>query len=98
MTGIYKFLFHRAFVKVYHLLYTELGQSISFGNYWRDTAPIARADYLKSDNFLPVIDNDPESEHAPLFAGTAAQRKANFMNLNGSYYSLSISRNILCYC
>ena len=31
----------------YKVLYTDLGQSISFGNYWHDPAPAARELYLK---------------------------------------------------
>jgi len=65
-------------------LYTDLGQTISFGNYWRDPAEDARAAYLKYDALLPVLDNDPESAATPPEdAGTAETRKANFLKVKG---------------
>ena len=80
--------------QAYHIFYSELGQSISFGNYWRDPAPHARELYLKHDAFLPVLDNDPDvTASVPTIAGTAAERKANFLKVKGWFVD---SRLVVC--
>ena len=70
----------------YEILYSSLGQSISFGNYWRDPAPDARKKYLEFDALLPVLDNDPEVVAVPpTYALTPEERKSNFLKVKGMY-------------
>lgn len=49
-----------------HLLYTILGQQfLSVANYWHD--PLQEEQYLRLCRFLPVLNNEIEHEHRPLF-------------------------------
>lgn len=73
--------------EAYEILYSSLGQSISFGNYWRDPAPDARQKYLEFDALLPVLDNDPEVVAVPpTYALTPEERKSNFLKVKGTYF------------
>ncbi len=67
---------------VWRVFYSDLGQDISFADYWRD--PAQQAAYQQHDAFLPVLDNDPDAGRAPpaaAGAGDAASRKRNFLRV-----------------
>jgi hypothetical protein len=72
--------------QAFRFAYTDAGQLISFFNYWRDTAPDARAAYLQHDALLPVLDNDPEAAATPpAMALNATARKANFLRVQRAW-------------